>query len=69
MLISKMPALNRRQPLSVILIYMRSRRKSIHLRNKAIAILVEYEEKRRIITRQSLFYLEMLAHLLNNLKH
>ena len=63
-----MAALNRRQLLSIILIYMRSKRKSIQLRNKAIAILLEYEEKRRIITRQSLLHLEMLTHLLNNLE-
>lgn len=35
--IFKMAALNRRQLLSIILIYMRNRRKTVQLRNKAIA--------------------------------
>ena len=47
-----MAALNRRQLLGILL-YMKNRRKRVDLMNKAIAILLQYEEKRRIFVRQS----------------
>ena len=55
-----MAALNRRQILNIFLIYLKNRRKKVSLMNKAIAILLHFEEKRNLIVRQCLLHIEAI---------
>ena len=55
-----MAALNRRQILNIFLLYLKNRRKKVSLMNKAIAILLHFEEKRNLIVRQCLLHIEAI---------
>ena len=55
-----MAALNRRQILNIFLLYLKNRRKKASLMNKAIAILLHFEEKRNLIVRQCLLHIEAI---------
>ena len=55
-----MAALDRRQILNIFLIYLKNRRKKVSLMNKAIAILLHFEEKRNLIVRQCLLHIEAI---------
>ena len=55
-----MAALNRRQILNIFLLYLKNRRKKVSLMNKAIAILLNFEEKRNLIVRQYLLHIEAI---------
>ena len=55
-----MAALNRRQILNIFLLYLKNRREKVSLMNKAIAILLHFEEKRNLIVRQCLLHIEAI---------
>ena len=55
-----MAALNRRQILNIFLLYLKNRRKKVSLMNKAMAILLHFEEKRNLIVRQCLLHIEAI---------
>ena len=55
-----MAALNRRQILNIFLLYLKNRRKKVSLMNKAVAILLHFEEKRNLIVRQCLLHIEAI---------
>ena len=55
-----MAAINRRQILNTFLLYLKNRRKKVSLMNKAIAILLHFEEKRNLIVRQCLLHIEAI---------
>ena len=63
-----MAAINRRHFLSILLLYLKNRRKKVDLMNKAIAMLLYYEEKRRIIFHQCLLHVETILLLVQNLE-
>ena len=55
-----MAALNRRQILNIFLLYLKNRRKKVSLMNKAIRILLHFEEKRNLTVRQCLLHIEAI---------